>query len=366
MLNLRIIHIIYFIFRYNFYVLKPILYAIIYFVQRRGIGMLTLSKNSSKKVSMSILSKLWNLIDNYYYIPIGLYCLHRAIRIALHSKSGVDYKAYMFLLAFAALTAYSDLRKDVKWIPFLILTVPFLIFVAYANIHGYAFWGKILSWQISKNIVVDLNPIFKQIPFNDGSLFRIYQPETLTWIMRMVYNNGFVIPLLLPLYRALVCKDFKKAIRYALSGHLLQIFLISPFYLIFHLQEVWYVLGQPDGLARHLSPQAAAGVTINCFPSMHTSIAFAMFLVVMREKNKLFKYVWGFFCLSVIFSTLYLEIHWVLDVVGGLILGYVTVKLVDIILDKGKSIIERPLNSIYYREKKTTSIVIKNYYLDSL
>ncbi|AYD41464.1 inositol phosphorylceramide synthase [Clostridium fermenticellae] len=318
------------------------------------------------KVSMTILSKIWNLIDNYYYIPIGLYCLYKAVKIALHSNAGADYKAYMFILAFAALTAYSDLRKDVKWIPFLVLTVPFMLFVSYACVHGYSFWGKILSWQISKKIVVDLNPIFQQIPFNDGSIFRIYKPETLTWILRMIYNNGFVIPLLIPLYRAVICKDFKKAIRYALSGHLLQIFLISPFYLTFHLQEVWYVLGQPDGLARHLGPQAAAGVTLNCFPSMHTSIAFAMFLVVMREKNKLFKYVWGLFCLSVIFSTLYLEIHWVLDVIGGLILAYVTVKLVDIILDKGKAIISRPLNNIYYKNKVTSSTVIKNYYLDTL
>jgi membrane-associated phospholipid phosphatase len=175
----------------------------------------------------------------------------------------------------------------------------------------------------------------------------------------MVYNNGFVLPVLLPLYRAAISKDFKKMIRYGLSGHIVQVFLITPFYLMFHLQEVWYVLGHPDGLARNLSPQAAAGVALNCFPSMHTSIAFAMFLLVIREKSKPFKYIWGAFCLSVIFSTMYLEIHWVIDVFAGMLFAYGTVKLVDFVLDRGKAVLLTPLRYYYY--KNVNSTYINNY-----
>lgn len=312
-------------------------------------------------ITGGVFAKAFDLLNRYYFILIGLYFLRTAIVTALHSPVGIDYKAYLFLLAFASFTACSDLRKDVKWIPFLILCIPFMLLISYVNIHGYEFWGKMLSWQISRNIVVDLNPIFSKIPFNDAGFARMYKPETLTWILRMVYNNGFVLPLLLPLYRAAISKDFKKMLRYALSGHIIQVFLITPFYLTFHLQEVWYVLGHPDGLARHLSPQAAAGVALNCFPSMHTSIAFAMFLLVIREKNRLFKYVWGFFCLSVIFSTMYLEIHWVIDVLAGMLLAYCTVKLVDFVLDKGKSIVHRPLTSIYYRTIHSTYLSDYDY-----
>lgn len=311
-----------------------------------------------------ILTKGLSLLNKYYFIIIGLYLLKSAVNTALHSDAGVGYKAYLFLLAFASFTAYSELRKDVKWIPYLALAIPFLMFISYINTHGYAFWGKMLSWQMSKNIVIDLNPIFRKIPLNDASFLRIYKPETLTWFLRIVYNNGFVLPILLPIYRAAVSKDFKKMVRYGLSGHIVQVFLITPFYLMFHLQEVWYVLGHPDGLARHLSPQAAAGVALNCFPSMHTSIAFAAFLLVIREKNKLFKYVWGFFCLSVIFSTMYLEIHWVIDVLAGLVLAYCTVKLVDFVLDKGKGLLQSILRSYYY--KNVPSTYIGNYYTNYL
>lgn len=310
-----------------------------------------------------LLIKGFDLLNKYYFIIIGLYFLKSWINIAF-CNTGFDYKSYIFLMAFASFTAYSEIRKDVKWIPYLLLAVPFLIFVQYISVHGYAFWGKMLSWQMSKNIVVDLNPIFRKIPLNDAAFLRIYKPETLTWILRMVYNNGFVLPILLPLYRAAVSKDFKKMIRYGLSGHIVQVFLITPFYLMFHLQEVWYVLGHPDGLARNMTPAQAAGVALNCFPSMHTSIAFAAFLLVMREKNKAFKYVWGLFCLSVIFSTMYLEIHWIIDVFGGLLLAYATVKLVDFVLDKSKSILQSILRSYYY--KNIPSTYIGNYYTDLL
>ena len=143
-------------------------------------------------------------------------------------------------------------------------------------------------------------------------------------------------------------------LRYALSSHLFQIFLISPFYVIFHLQQVWFVLGQPDVMNRHLTTSQAASITINCFPSMHVSIAFAVFLLVLREKNKIFKYVWGFFCLSVVFSTLYLEVHWVLDVIGGIILAYVTIKLVDFVIAKGRNILDKPLSIVYFKNADRT------------
>ncbi|MBC2579717.1 phosphatase PAP2 family protein [Clostridium sp. DJ247] len=315
-------------------------------------------------IAKILFTRIVDFLNRYYFIFIGLYFLRKAILTALHSNSGVDYKTYIFVLAFASFTAYSEIRKDVNWIPFIALAIPFMLFISYINVHGYEFWGKMLSWQISRNIVVDLNPIFKNIPFNDAAFIRSYKSETLTWILRMVYNNGFVLPILLPLYRAFVSKDFKKMVRYALSGHVLQVFLITPFYLTFHLQEVWYVLGHPDGLDRHLSPEAAAGVALNCFPSMHTSIAFAAFLLARRESNKIFSYLWQFFCLSVIFSTMYLEIHWIIDVFAGIIFAYGTVKLVDFLLDKSKIFLHKPLNIIYY--KKTNSNYIGNYYTNSL
>lgn len=306
-------------------------------------------KNENIKAA---LTKAINFLDDNYTILIAIIIFVGMLPTYLGNYN-IGYKLVASVYWFAAATAYKDRRKDVRWITFLILSIPFMLFIGYIEKNGYAIWGDVLHMEVTKHLhQIDLNPIFRKIPFNDGAIFRIYKNNTLTWFLRLVYNNGFELAAIVPIYRAIICKDFRKMIRYLLSAHVLQIFLISPFYIIFHLQEVWYVLGQPDGLARHLSPQAAAGWTLNCFPSMHTSIAFAMFLLTLREKDKIFKFVWGFFCLSVIYSTLYLEVHWVIDVIAGLILAYCTVKLVDFILAKLDKKLAK-FKNLYYRKKDT-------------
>lgn len=300
-----------------------------------------------------ILSTLLKFLDKYYFVLIGLYFLKSAIKTA-RVDTGIDWKIYLFILAFLGFSAYKDVRDDVKWIPFLILAVPYLLLCQYVSVAGYAFWGKMIQWEMQLGVFFNWNAAFQHIPFNDASFARIWQPAWLTWFFRYVYNNGFVMPVMLCLYRACISKDFKKMLRYTLSAHIFQVFLITPFYVTFRLNEVWYVLGHADGLARNLSPEAAAGVTLNCFPSMHTSIAFATFLLVLRERNRIFKWVCGFFCLSVVFSTMYLEIHWVIDVIGGIILALVTVKLVDFVMDRGEKFIQGILKRYYYRNSYST------------
>ena len=319
----------------------------------------------SSIINNKIFQKSKSLISKYYLIVIGLYFLVQAIITMFHSNTATDYKVYLFLLAFASFTAISEVRKDIKLIPYLLIAIPFILLIFYISDHGYEFWGKMLSWQINRGMVIDLNHIFEKIPFNDASFARIYQNDTLTWFFRLVYNNGFVLPVIIPLYRAGMAKDFKKMLRYSLSGHVLQVFLITPFYLLFHLQEVWFVTNQPDGLARNLSAHAAAGVTLNCFPSMHTSISFAMFLLVLREKNKPFKYVWGFLCLCVIYSTMYLEIHWTIDVIAGMAFAVCTVKLVDLLLAYGENLIQKPIN-IFFRKQQKLTTINTNFYIKNI
>ena len=173
---------------------------------------------------------LLNLLSKYYFILIGLYFLYKTLLLVQYPSISLGSKIYLGILAFMCFTVYSDIRNDIKVVPFLILCVPFFIFIFYIEQHGYAFWGKMLQWQISRKIVVDLNPIFSKIPFNDGSFARIYKTETLTWFFRMVYNNGFVLPALLAVYRSALSKDFKKMVRYVLSAHVVQIKHNAPFF----------------------------------------------------------------------------------------------------------------------------------------
>lgn len=221
-------------------------------------------------------------------------------------------------------------RLQVSWKRFLKVGVPVVLFPILMWKYFPPIWNEVVYWQLgTKTHFLDLDHFFRTIPYNDGWIFRVIQTPWLTSYFRWIYANGFTLPVLIPVYRSFLAKDSLKMIRYCLSAHVLQFVLIFPFYLSITVKEVWYVLSHPDGMARHLTPDDAAVVVVNCFPSMHTSVAFAMLLLAWREKDPLFRWVWTFFCLSVIYSTLYLEIHWITDVIAGIILATAAVKLGD-------------------------------------
>lgn len=240
---------------------------------------------------------------------------------------------YSYLLLAASLWRINQDRLSISWKRFLWLGIPLVIFPILMWQYFPPVWNQVVYWQLgTQTHLLDLNNLFKAIPGNDGWMFRVIQTPWLTGYFRWIYANGFTLPVLIPIFRSFLAKDSLKMIRYSLSAHVLQFVLIFPFYLTIHVNEVWYVLGHPDGMARNLSAADAAVVVVNCFPSMHTSIAFAMLLLAWREKDKLFRWVWTLFCLSIIYSTLYLEIHWITDVIAGIILALATVKLGDWII----------------------------------
>ncbi|GIM47410.1 PAP2 family phosphoesterase [Collibacillus ludicampi] len=242
---------------------------------------------------------------------------------------------YNWLFLAILMLDYKKDQREIDWSQFLpkgilLLGIPYLVYK-----YAPAFWYMVAKWEFHNvHHLWNWNGVFRKIPFNNGAIFRVYHPEWLTAFLRWVYRYGFALALWVAVIRSFLAKDGRKMLRYVLSGHTLQLPLIIPFYMTIMLQEVWYVSGDPDGMARNFTPEQADYYTQNCFPSMHTSISVAVLLLALREKGKLFKWTMVTYCSLIVYSTLYLEIHWVLDVIGGIILGYVTVKLSDLLLGK--------------------------------
>ncbi len=237
-------------------------------------------------------------------------------------------------MAFSLLAvAFWGLDRDqtrLNWKKFLPWGIPLLLFPIALWQWFPPVWNEVVYWQLgTAPHLIDLDSWLKSMPGNNGWMFRVFQTSWLTAYFRWIYANGFTLPVLIPVLRSFLAKDSRKMLRYILSAHVLQFILILPFYLTIRAREVWWVLGDPDGMARHLISSDAAVVVMNCFPSMHTSVAFAMLLIAWQEKDRLFRWIWAIFGLSIIYSTLYLEIHWVVDVIGGMILALAAVKLGD-------------------------------------
>jgi membrane-associated phospholipid phosphatase len=224
-------------------------------------------------------------------------------------------------------------QKDIPWkkflpIGFLALFFPFAMY----NWAG-TFWQMVADWQTQEvKHYFQWNDLFASIPLNDGSFLWHFQPEWLVRLIGWVYWYGFALSFWTCMIRSFFTKDAKKMLHYALAGFVLQTPLILPFYNTVLLQEVWYVKGLPDMLDpwyRHLTGNDVLVWVQNCFPSMHTSMSFAMLLMAMREKSRNFRWTMGIYCSTIILSTLYLKIHWVIDVFAGMLFAYAVVKLAD-------------------------------------
>lgn len=240
---------------------------------------------------------------------------------------------YGLILVAVALWGLNRDQLNVSWRRFLPLGLPLLVVPFLLGQFFPAVWAMVVDWELNVwRQPFNWNEWFASIPGNDGWMFRVFQTPWLTEFMRWIYAYGFTLPILVPILRSFLAKDARKMLRYVLSAQVLQVFLFLPFYLTIHLDEVWYVLGHPDGMARNLTAVEAPATVLNCFPSMHTSLAVAMMLVAWREKDALFRWVWFVYGILIIYSTMYLEIHWVLDVAAGIFMGWLTVRLADRII----------------------------------
>ncbi|CAG7641252.1 phosphatase PAP2 family protein [Paenibacillus allorhizosphaerae] len=243
---------------------------------------------------------------------------------------------------------------DIEWSRFFVLGIPLLGIFYYFYGSGNGLWWKIANWMFENNRHPwTWDDFMNSIPYNDAAWARAFHSPLLDSIMVWIYNFGFVLSLWICIVRSYWTRSVKKMLSYALSGHLLQFPLILPFYNLILLREVWWVKGQPDLLGRVFATENDMLVNVmNCFPSMHTSISFAMLLLALREKDNIFKYMMVAYCASIIFSTMYLQIHWVLDVLAGMAFAYGVVKLADLVLYLASRIIPSSVQRFYSKKKE--------------
>jgi membrane-associated phospholipid phosphatase len=191
-------------------------------------------------------------------------------------------------------------------------------------------WFKI-AFQLNhaKNYIWDANAFMQTLPGNDAGFLWRHQVAWLSDLMGWIYENGFDMVVWIPVVRSLLAFDARKMARYALGAHLLQFPMIMPFYTLFRVDEVWSVLGHPDRLRRGWDTATRLNLGANCFPSMHTSVAFAILLLGLRERSRAFRVMMSVYASAIIVSTMYMEVHWVIDVLGGIALAYAAVALTD-------------------------------------
>lgn len=192
----------------------------------------------------------------------------------------------------------------------------------------------LFGWQIK------IDEWLYSIPFNDGMWLRQLAHPFLDKIFLTIYVHGFVLCLFVLTIYFLLTGQPNKIIHALFAGFFLQYLLILPFHFWVDGHQVWLVQNQIEGY-QYIDPlighrtftQPIVPSLNHVFPSMHTSIATVAILIALREVSAHIKYFFVTLNVAIIISTVYLGIHWVVDIIGGVIFGYLVFKLADKIME---------------------------------
>lgn len=107
---------------------------------------------------------------------------------------------------------------------------------------------------------------------------------------------------------------------------LLNYTIAVPFYIFVPVFEVWYANPNVEFLMLHAFPnfetvyRPMSGID-NCFPSLHTSLSVTMALLASRSGIRRWAIFAGTHAVIILFSILYLGIHWFTDMAAGIVLA---------------------------------------------
>ena len=170
-------------------------------------------------------------------------------------------------------------------------------------------------------------------------------PEATLEFFTVGYMVGFAFLLLAaPVTYFLAEGDGQRRLKELLVAYMLNYAVGTVCYTLFisygprkHLEAV-------SGLMYRVYPQtqeltAAVASNTNVFPSLHTSLSVAVLAVAWRSRRTTPRWtpVAAFVAAAVVFSTMYLGIHWLVDVVVGVALGVGSVLAAAAIVDRTES-----------------------------
>lgn len=209
-------------------------------------------------------------------------------------------------------------RRLAEITPYLGVTA--LFFLGKRATHGH-------SLRISRTLDWDLTAEIYAIEGEFVAVLQAVVPTATLEFFSAMYMFGFPFLLVtaLLLYFLLPTQRYLKEL---LIAYLLNYFVGSLFYTLFVVYGPRNHLSSVDGLMYSFYPQtqevtAAVSANTNVFPSLHTSLAVVVMLFAWRSRREYPRWfpIASFVTSCVVFSTMYLGIHWLIDVIAGILLA---------------------------------------------
>lgn len=186
------------------------------------------------------------------------------------------------------------------------------------------FFGHLVNWDMTLFISrlegnfteVLQKTLMNNVLTNITAFFYVFVFPALVWLAMAVFNR----------YRN------KIMMKKLLLVFVLNYIMVLPFYLFFPVNEAWSAHTGIQPLIKEVYPafdtqyRSLSGLN-NCFPSLHTSLSVSIALLAIHSGYKRLAWVISLSSAVIVFSTLYLGIHWFTDVTSGLAAALVVVNL---------------------------------------
>ncbi len=182
-----------------------------------------------------------------------------------------------------------------------------------------------LTWWLD----LDLGAWIHSIEGSFIEIFQAVQTPELTAVFSFMYLYGYVIVILFPVI-AYFCLPAVDHLKELLLAYIVNDSVALVCYVSFiaygprNVDRIDFV----EPLLYNIHPDAAfvtgsINLNINVFPSMHTSLAVTAFLLAYRTRRiyPIWSGIAGVFATLIVFSTMYLGMHWAIDVLAGIVLA---------------------------------------------
>jgi membrane-associated phospholipid phosphatase len=185
---------------------------------------------------------------------------------------------------------------------------------------------------------VDIDPLLARLDQmlcggNPTVMLESLVSPLVTDILQLAYTSYYFLPIVLGVVLKLRGKDeaFDKSLFFIMLcfylsyvGYLLWPAL-GPRFSLDHFQHVELRGMIIAGPIRH-ALNTLEGIKRDAFPSGHTAIALTVLYLAFKYEKRLFRYFAPVVC-ALIFSTVYLRYHYVVDVLAGAVLAIVTIMI---------------------------------------
>lgn len=152
-------------------------------------------------------------------------------------------------------------------------------------------------------------------------------PDSLAFLFSVFYMFGYPYLLIVPLILYFSFPTLR-ILKELLVAYILNFIMGATFYTLFISHGPRIHLSQVEGMMYQMYPEtqeltAAISSNANVFPSLHTSMSVVVLLFAWRTRESQPKWLVlaTITTLGIVISTMFLGIHWLIDVLAGIVLA---------------------------------------------